>query len=104
MFAKHQSFRFLSVGRLKNIIVLSFNRKQRDSSISHFLYLSQTFVNYLGTLKGFECPRSDVSMRAFVQVEDILNICCELRLDKYKNSTVIKFGRFILNTCILWHL
>ena len=41
--------------------------------------------------KGCDSPGSDVSIRALLQVEDILNICCELRLDE-KNKTVINLG------------
>jgi hypothetical protein len=33
-------------------------------------------------LKGCHSPWSDVSIRALIQVEDVLSICCELWLDK----------------------
>jgi len=40
------------------------------------------FATAPGPFKGCDSPRSDVSISAFIQVGDILGICCELWLDK----------------------
>jgi hypothetical protein len=42
-------------------------------------------------------PWSDVSLRALIQVTDILSICCELWLHKNKNSRFINFGKCVVN-------
>jgi hypothetical protein len=35
-----------------------------------------------GPLKGCDSPRSDVSKRPLIQMQNILSTCCELWLDK----------------------
>jgi benzoyl-CoA reductase/2-hydroxyglutaryl-CoA dehydratase subunit BcrC/BadD/HgdB len=53
---------------------------ERKAFHQHIFYACQTIRNSPGTFIEYERPY--VSMRALIVVEDILNVCCELWLDR----------------------
>jgi hypothetical protein len=49
------------------------NLKRRDAAATHFVVF-QIICSHPGTIKRGDSPRSDVSVRVLIQVEDILSI------------------------------
>jgi hypothetical protein len=62
-----------------------------------FFMPAKPLATALGPTKGRATPRSDVSMRALIQVGEILNICFKCDLINDSNLTIIKLGTGILN-------
>jgi hypothetical protein len=55
------------------------------------------FANAPGPLKGCDSLRLDVSMRALIQVEDILSICHDIDFISNNNSTGIAVRTCFVN-------
>lgn len=82
-FAQHQFSMLLSVETHKNHGVLSTNCKWWDVSPSYLLCSSNHSIsNRPRAFEKVKSPWSDKYMHALIQVENILNICCKLWLDK----------------------
>lgn len=94
LFTRSQSFRFLSVAKLKNSSVLDPIGNE-ETSHQRIFDVCQTADNRPGTFERCVIPWSDVPTGALIQVQDILSICFEPWLDN-KKPTVVKLG-----TCIL---
>jgi hypothetical protein len=71
-FARPQSFRCLPMGTLKTPCVFSSHTKRRETTPTHFCCVSTH-----SHLKGRDKPRSNVSMRVLIHVENILSIFCK---------------------------
>jgi hypothetical protein len=67
---------------LKYLSVFNASLKMKRHFTHEFFMIVKPFSTAPGPLKGRDSPWSDVYMRALIQVEDILSICCELWLDK----------------------
>jgi hypothetical protein len=90
-----QSSGFSSMGILRNPSVIRCSCKWRNTSPTNFIDLPNHFSTDPRPLNGSIVHWTQVSMRVWIQAEDILNVCCELRdLISNKNSTFIK-----LKTC-----
>jgi len=76
-----QSFIFLSVKTFKNphTIRLQFKMKSRFT-IALFMSVCP-FATFTGPLIKYDGPLSYVYILTLIQVEDILNMYCEVRLD-----------------------
>jgi hypothetical protein len=94
--ARPQSFRFFSVGTIKTLSLFSSNWKWTDNSPTHFS-CSSNIRNRPGTFQRVQCPWLEVSMRAFIQVEDFRVFVVNCDLINNKNLIVIKFATCISN-------
>jgi hypothetical protein len=57
---------------------------QNEETVHRNFCVSYAIRIHPGTSERCNSLWSDVSLRALIPVEDILNICCELWLDKQK--------------------
>jgi hypothetical protein len=98
-FAGPQSFRILPVRTLKILLYSAWSENEETPHKRIFMPVGP-FLIAPGPLEGWDSPWSDVSMRAFNQVDDIFGIWCKLWLVKNKNWAVITLVTCILN--VFW--